>query len=804
MLKFTIRLSLAMICFTLVGLASLSGQTTPAPATSATNTPATNAPTATPLSTSIPLANVVVEAQTSASRLQDIQSGLDPDQALQQVGDELPKLTAKIDQRNANASNQTENTSTLNSLQAMQADWQSLSDKLDSEQKSLSARAHDLDQLLGQLGQLDLSWKTTLDAAGKAKAPPEIVAKIKEVRAGIAAATKNVQDHQAPLYAMQSRVAAQEARVKSALDAVNKNLDSARQQLLVQNRPALWEPEAFSHPAAGLIFQERASLNNELAEAATYLRTKIGTLLVHFLIFVLLTFGFYWIRKTIKSLEKDEPALQAATHVFDVPFSNALLIGLLGTTWLYQDQPRLLWASVGAVALVPTVIVSRRLIDRASYPILYATVIAFLVDQLRYVLTPAGILSRFLFIFELIAAAIFLLVALRFKHLSSSAPEQNRLKRLTRLYLHVAFVVLVFAGFTNVLGYIKLSVLLGTGMLESSYLAVVLYAAVRIVDALAISALSIPPLSRFGMVRRHRELLYENATIAIRWLSFGFWLIEALWFFQQRDFIFQQVYALLWTDKLDYFTIQFTLGAVLAFPVTIWATFLLSRFIRFCLEEEVYPHMHLGRGVPYAASTMVHYTILLIGFFAAVAATGTQLSQFAFLAGAFGVGLGFGLQNIMNNFVSGVILLFERPIKVGDVVQIDPATMGTVERIGIRASVILLANGAEVIVPNGNLISNPVTNWTLSNCERQIEIPVTVASKVDPQTMINLLLKVADGHPDVIKNPAPRAYLVTFTGASLTFRLSAWIDSAEEWMKVSSELSLAITTALAKENIVLG
>jgi small-conductance mechanosensitive channel len=545
-------------------------------------------------------------------------------------------------------------------------------------------------------------------------------------------------------------------------------------------------------------------LGEQGVEVTTYLKAKIGAILVHFLIFVLLIFSFFWIRNTIKEHAENEPALQDAAHVFDVPFSNALLIGLLAAVWLYPGQPRLLWAAVGATALIPTVIVTRRLIDPASFPILYATVVAFFVDQLRYVVSPAGILSRFLFIFELLAASIFLLIALRFKHLSATAPDQTRLKRLTRLYLHIAFVVLVFAGFVNILGYIKLSILIGNGMLESSYLAVILYAAVRIVDALAISALNIRPLSSLGMVRRHHGLLYANITVAIRWLFFAAWFVAALQFFSQLDLAWQEVNTLLWNDKYKWFNIKFTLGAVLAFPVTIWATFLLSRFIRFCLEEEVYPHMHLGRGIPYAASTMVHYTILLVGFFAAVAATGTELSQFAFLAGAFGVGLGFGLQNIMNNFVSGVILLFERPIKVGDVIQIDPATMGTVERIGIRASVILLANGAEVIVPNGNLISNPVTNWTLSNCERQIEIPITVASKVDPQHVISLLTNIASKHPDVLKNPAPRAYLVTLASASLTFRLSAWIDSAEEWMKITSDLSLAINATLARENIALG
>jgi len=167
------------------------------------------------------------------------------------------------------------------------------------------------------------------------------------------------------------------------------------------------------------------------------------------------------------------------------------------------------------------------------------------------------------------------------------------------------------------------------------------------------------------------------------------------------------------------------------------------------------------------------------------------------------VGLGFGLQNIFNNFVSGIILLFERPIKVGDTIQIG-TDMGTVERIGIRASVMLLGNGAELIVPNGNLISNPVTNWTLTNSERVIEIAVNVAPKVDPQHVLNLLMNVARSNRSVIKNPPPEALLVSLSGTALAFKLRAWIDSEEEWMKITSELTLAIHAALAKENIAMG
>jgi potassium-dependent mechanosensitive channel len=801
MTKSILRLALLIAGLFLSVGAPLKAQTAPAPAT--TNATATNAPAATTTVKPFAPGEVVVQAQAAMTKLQGLKTGLDPDETLHEVGDDLPKLSTKIDQQTAVDERQSQSPATLNILQTSQTNWQTLSDSLGSAQNDLAERVHKLNQLLWDLMQMEVTWKATLDSAQTLNVPPEITGRCNDVRATIASATKAVMDHLAPIYDMQNKVATQDARTQSGLEVVNKNIEHARQELFVRNRPALWSSEAFAHPNTGVVGQERASIDEQATEVANYLKDKSGAVLIHLLLLVLLIVGFYWMRNTVRLHATKEPALRDAAHIFDVPLANALLISLLASVWLYADQPRLLWAAFGALALIPTVIVTRRLIDPQSLPILYATVIAFLVDQLRYIVTPAGILTRVLFIAELLAVTIFLLSALRLKTLCP-ATDQTRLRRLTRLYLHVAFFVFVIAGLTNVLGYTQLSILIGNGMLDSSYLAVVLYAAVRIADALAISALNIRPLTRLGMVRRHHDLLYQNTAVGMRWLFYAIWLVAALQFFSLLSPLWLGGNFLLWGQHHKYFNIEFTLGAILAFPITIWATFLLSRFIRFCLEEEVYPHMHLGRGIPYAASTMVHYTVLLIGFFVGVAATGTHLSQFAFLAGAFGVGLGFGLQNIMNNFVSGVILLFERPIKVGDVIQIDATTMGKVESIGIRASVILLANGAEVIVPNGNLISNPVTNWTLSNCERQIEIPVVVTSKVDPQHVIVLLTNLALSHPDVIKNPTPRAYLVTFGATALTFRLSVWIDSADEWMKVTSDLSVAINAALTKENIALG
>src|SRR5262249_45377682 len=156
------------------------------------------------------------------------------------------------------------------------------------------------------------------------------------------------------------------------------------------------------------------------------------------------------------------------------------------------------------------------------------------------------------------------------------------------------------------------------------------------------------------------------------------------------------------TTPLSIGKASFSLGDLLLFVVTALAGVLLSRLVRVALEEDVFPRTRLARGVPNAIATTARYAILIAGFLLAAAAAGFQWNQVTLLAGAFGVGVGFGLQNIVNNFISGLILLYERPIQVGDTVEVG-SLVGEVKRIGIRSSSVRTWQGAEVIVPNGNL-----------------------------------------------------------------------------------------------------
>jgi small-conductance mechanosensitive channel len=192
---------------------------------------------------------------------------------------------------------------------------------------------------------------------------------------------------------------------------------------------------------------------------------------------------------------------------------------------------------------------------------------------------------------------------------------------------------------------------------------------------------------------------------------------------------------------------------------------------------------------------VTRYLLVSAGFLLAIAAMGIDLTKVTVLAGALGVGIGFGLQGVVNNFVSGLILLMERPVNVGNVVQMGPLH-GTIRRIGVRSSTIQTFQGAEVIVPNADLISKEVTNWTLSDRRRRLEIDIGVAYGSEPEQVVKVLEAAAREVAEVAAEPPPFAWCTGFGDSSIGFRLNAWIDDYARGIANESALRMAIVRKL--------
>jgi small-conductance mechanosensitive channel len=181
---------------------------------------------------------------------------------------------------------------------------------------------------------------------------------------------------------------------------------------------------------------------------------------------------------------------------------------------------------------------------------------------------------------------------------------------------------------------------------------------------------------------------------------------------------------------------------------------------------------------------------------------GLDLQKFTIIAGALGVGIGFGLQNIVNNFVSGLILLFERPVKVGDTINIDDQ-WGTITRIGMRSTVFETLDRSEIIVPNSDLISQKVTNWTFTSNISRIVLTVGVAYGSSLDKVLEILMRVAKEHPEILDEPETSAIFTGFGESSIDFELRVWISDIGKRLKVKSELGQAVDRYFREEGITI-
>jgi potassium-dependent mechanosensitive channel len=225
-----------------------------------------------------------------------------------------------------------------------------------------------------------------------------------------------------------------------------------------------------------------------------------------------------------------------------------------------------------------------------------------------------------------------------------------------------------------------------------------------------------------------------------------------------------------------------------------------ARLFQGWLDAQVLQRAGISGGVRHSIRTGVGYAGICVAALAAFSYAGFNLSSLAIVAGAFSIGIGFGLQNLVNNFVSGLIMLAERPIRVGDLVAVG-GEEGYVRKISVRSTEIETFERANVLIPNSSFISDKVKNWTLRNGVRRLAIPIGTAYACDPRLVRDTLLKVAHDNPDVLRTPEPLVDLKEFGAASVNFVLYAYIGDISQTVRVRTELSIAILDAFADAGI---
>ncbi len=241
------------------------------------------------------------------------------------------------------------------------------------------------------------------------------------------------------------------------------------------------------------------------------------------------------------------------------------------------------------------------------------------------------------------------------------------------------------------------------------------------------------------------------------------------------------------------FSIASALGVLVLFVV---GGRLLARFV----GSKFLPGVGIELSLAEAIGTVLRYLLVVLGIVVSLDTMGFDLTTVKIAFGALGVGIGFGLQNVVNNFTSGLILLFERSVKKGDVLTVA-GTDGRVMSVGLRSSIIRTRGGDDIIVPNSDLVSNQVTNYSFRDRLKRVDVDVGVSYESEPRKIEEILLKVAEENPRILRHPRPTVLFMDFGDSSLDFQLRAWIDDAWFLPRVRSELYFSIWDGLKEEGV---
>lgn len=244
-----------------------------------------------------------------------------------------------------------------------------------------------------------------------------------------------------------------------------------------------------------------------------------------------------------------------------------------------------------------------------------------------------------------------------------------------------------------------------------------------------------------------------------------------------------------------------TIGLLLTLIISVVVLFVVSEWARRLLVNRVLKRYRIERGTRQSVGTIVKYVLVIAGMFSILQTNGIDLSAFGILAGALGVGIGFGLQNITNNFISGLIILFEQPIKIGDRIEVGDIN-GDVIKISARSTTVVTNDNISVIIPNSQFIDSQVINWSHNDRKVRFNFTVGVSYKENPDKIKELLLDVADKNENVLKTPAPDVLFDEFDDSSLNFILRVWTSEYVNKPRVlKSQLYFEIFRRFSEENI---
>ncbi|UTW67841.1 mechanosensitive ion channel [bacterium SCSIO 12643] len=698
-------------------------------------------------------------------------------------------------------------------LRNREVEWQNYRKQLKKLQGVLNDRTSDITDVNDELVEELEKWKATKDRLTNSSESPEVFGSLDTVIVTLDDLITMAQSRLDSVFTIQTRLTELILVVDETMSEMKRVGDQMKQDYFTLDAPPIWALGKVDTILmdSTVVDENKADVNTasnkkDLWDKVAYdgkqfvdfVVDNVGTILLQ----IMLIFLIIWMIVRMKrgwdffEFEVQNKVDEQAYKILNNPIVSALVVGVLISSMFFEGVIPIFGEFEIMVVLIGTSVLLPKITTKELRLFLHLIILSYLIEIFSVYFDEEDVFSRWIMILNSVVLIGALIVG---KRAMKNHPDRfQKVKWMHRWLLPFYTVVAGVSILTNVIGMVNLSSVVLHGVFTSVALGMVVLLSVRIVTSILVVFFKLRKSQNAKALTAMVDATNQRFQPVLIFIGLVLWVIFTLIGFDVYENViewFNDSLHIGWTIG----DMRFSLGGVLAFVGFFVGALLMAKLAAVIFHDE-WMIQALPRGVAPAMSLLLRIIIISIGFYLAMRSAGVDVSKLEFMFGALGVGIGFGLQNVVLNFIAGLILAFERPINLGDTIEIDQEK-GVVTNIGVRSSNIRTYSGSEAIIPNGDLISKKVVNWTLANRDRRSRILMKTSSSADPEMVIDLLTNIAKDHELTYSDPAPKTYFYGYgIDGNLDFALMYWTTFSDT-LKTDSEISLSIFKALKDAGI---
>ena len=750
----------------------------------------------------ITVENISTETEKLGERMLRLRKTLQPSRSISEVDSILKSISEEITIRRDSVLADIGETR-LRNLKVKKGEWNKYKAKLSEFQETIRSRTQVVSKISNDLYDEINKWELTKQTLSKNSNSKDLMIGLDQSISALKEMVEIAQERIDSVYSVQKTLVDLFFTVNEVISEIERAQLQIKKNYFEFDSKPIWVSkkvgkDSTSVSSVGNVQLIISGLKENKDQLKEFFSLNMKEAVFQGIFVLLLLLFMFRINKkwTYELIENTTFIEKQAKTILTHPISSSIVVGVFISIFFYDDLiPTLIEFQV-FIILLSTIFLLPKLTVLRFRGFLILLFFAYLIQTFEAYIGKEASMYRWLMILNSVILIIALNYGIRIikKHPENFSQIKKTFKSVGSFYVFLLLISII----ANSIGMVNLAKFLNKGIIASTAIGMIIYLSVKVVISLVIIFLKFKKEYSFQSLTNMIAITEKRIQPILNWTAMILWSLLTLKGFGIMDFVRIKINELMLIEwEVGEMVISF--GGILSFLAILIITLIVAKLIAILFRDDwmvkVFP-----KGVTPAISLILRIILVSIGLYVGSSAAGIDLSKLGFIIGALGVGIGFGMQNIVLNFISGLILAFERPINIGDTIEIDQE-FGVVTNIGIRSSNIKSYSGYESIIPNGDLISKKVNNYTLTNRDRRSKITMKTAATADPEKVIELFNTIAIDHPNVFKEPNPKTYFYGYDPeGNLSFALIFW-STFSDTLKNNSEIALTIYKRLKEEGI---